>query len=92
MKKFKIKIDSKKVSDIKKKIESYNWDNMPDVKGWDLGCNKKILKNLCSYWLKKYNLGICADWLSGPKVEDAWLSANDLYKKVKKNPLIKRGF
>ena len=45
-----------------------------------------------SYWLKKYNLGICADWLSGPKVEDAWLSANDLYKKVKKNPLIKRGF
>ena len=55
MKKFKIKIDSNKVSDIKKKIESYNWDNMPDVKGWDLGCNKKILKNLCSYWLKKYN-------------------------------------
>ena len=34
-------------------------------------------------WNKKYNLGVCGDWLNGPKVENAWLSANDLARKIK---------
>ena len=36
-----------------------------------------------SFWDKKLRIGICADWLIGPKVESAWLSANDLAKKIK---------
>ena len=36
-----------------------------------------------SYWNKKLRIGVCADWLIGPKVESAWLSANDLAKKIK---------
>ncbi len=36
-----------------------------------------------SYWNKKLRLGLCADWFIGPKVENAWLSANDLAKKIK---------
>ena len=36
-----------------------------------------------SYWNKKLRLGLCADWFIGPKVESAWLSANDLAKKIK---------
>ncbi len=36
-----------------------------------------------SYWNKKLRLGICADWFIGPKAENAWLSANDLAKKIK---------
>jgi len=28
-------------------------------------------------------LGLCADWFIGPKVENAWLSAKDLAKKIK---------
>tara|TARA_B100001121_G_scaffold297619_1_gene304282 strand:- start:251 stop:1213 length:963 start_codon:yes stop_codon:yes gene_type:complete len=36
-----------------------------------------------SYWNKKIRIGVCADWLIGPKVESAWLSANDLAKKIK---------
>ena len=39
---------------------------------------------LKSFWDKKLRIGICADWLVGPKVESAWLSANDLYKKIQK--------
>ena len=35
---------------------------------------------LKSYWNKKLRLGLCADWFIGPKVENAWLSANDLAK------------
>ena len=38
---------------------------------------------LKSYWNKKLRLGLCADWFIGPKVENAWLSANDLSKKIK---------
>jgi predicted NAD/FAD-dependent oxidoreductase len=40
-----------------------------------------------SLWLNEIKLGICADWLSGPKAEHAWLSANNLFFKVKKNLL-----
>jgi renalase len=38
---------------------------------------------LSSSWNKKYQLGICGDWFGGPKVENAWLSAIDLAKKIK---------
>ena len=36
-----------------------------------------------SYWNKNLRLGVCGDWFIGPKVENAWLSANDLAKKIK---------
>ena len=57
------------------------------IHGWkySFSSNKTNLK---SYWSKKYRLGVCGDWFLGPKAEHAWLSANDLYKKIKKNPLI----
>ncbi len=37
-----------------------------------------------SYWDRKLKFGICADWLIGPNVESAWLSARDLFKKIQK--------
>ena len=37
-----------------------------------------------SYWDKNKKIGVCADWFIGPKVESAWLSANDLAKKIEK--------
>ena len=46
---------------------SYNYEKTPFLSSWD----------------KKYQLGICGDWFDGPKVENAWLSANDLAKKIK---------
>ncbi|MDC0511938.1 NAD(P)-binding protein [bacterium] len=50
--------------------------------GWKYSYNyQKTL--LLSNWNKKYRLGVCGDWFSGPKVENAWLSANDLSKKIK---------
>ena len=35
-----------------------------------------------SYWDRKIGIGVCADWFIGSKVESAWLSANDLAKKI----------
>ena len=47
---------------------------------------------LKSYWDKKLRIGICADWFIGPKVESAWLSANDLFKKIQKKAQGNLGF
>ena len=52
------------------------------IHGWKYSYNYEKTPYL-SIWNKKINLGICGDWLSGPKVENAWLSANDLARKIK---------
>ena len=52
------------------------------IHGWKYSYNYEKTSVL-SYWNKKYRLGVCGDWLSGPKVENAWLSANDLVKKIR---------
>ena len=52
------------------------------IHGWKYSYNYNKTPYL-SIWNKKINLGICGDWLSGPKVENAWLSANDLARKIK---------
>ena len=49
--------------------------------GWKYSSNSKPLK-LKSYWNSKLNLGVCADWFNGPRLESGWVSANDLYKKI----------
>ena len=52
------------------------------IHGWKYSYNYQKTPYL-SLWNKKYNLGVCGDWLNGPKVENAWLSANDLARKIK---------
>ena len=52
------------------------------IHGWKYSYNYEKTPYL-SIWNKKINLGVCGDWLSGPKVENAWLSANDLARKIK---------
>jgi predicted NAD/FAD-dependent oxidoreductase len=52
------------------------------IHGWKYSYNYEKTSYL-SIWNKKINLGVCGDWFNGPKVENAWLSANDLAKKIK---------
>jgi predicted NAD/FAD-dependent oxidoreductase len=52
------------------------------IHGWKYSYNYKKTPYF-SFWNKKINLGVCGDWFNGPKVENAWLSANDLAKKIK---------
>jgi len=51
--------------------------------GWKYSSNSNPLK-IKSYWDPSLNLGVCADWFIGPRLESGWLSAYDLYKKIKK--------
>ena len=53
------------------------------IHGWKYAYNLKPSK-IKSYWSAKYNFGVCGDWFLGSNVEHAWLSANDLYSKLKK--------
>ena len=52
------------------------------IHGWKYSYNYKKTP-LLSSWNKNNQLGICGDWFSGPKVENAWLSANDLAKRIR---------
>ena len=52
--------------------------------GWKYSYNSKPLK-IKSYWDKKIKLGICGDWFVGSRLESGWISANDLYDKIKKS-------
>jgi len=52
------------------------------IHGWKYAYSNQPTASIKSSWDKKFNLGICADWFSGPKAEDAWLSAYDLFKKI----------
>jgi predicted NAD/FAD-dependent oxidoreductase len=50
--------------------------------GWKYSSNSSPLK-IKSYWNSSLNLGVCADWFVGPRLEAGWISANDLYRKIK---------
>ena len=54
--------------------------------GWKYSYSSRQTK-MKSYWDVNKSLGVCGDWFIGPKFENAWQSACDLSKKVKKNPL-----
>ncbi len=51
--------------------------------GWKYSSNSSPL-NIKSYWNKSIRFGVCADWFVGPRLESGWLSAKDLFLKIKK--------
>ena len=51
------------------------------IHGWMYSSNSKPLKQL-SLWNKSLKLGLCGDYFGGPRLENGWLSAQDLFKKI----------
>ncbi|MDA9678206.1 NAD(P)-binding protein [Candidatus Pelagibacter sp.] len=49
--------------------------------GWKYSSNSKPLR-IKSYWNSSLNLGVCADWFVGPRLESGWISAQDLFNKI----------
>ena len=56
-----------------------------NIHGWKYSYNKEKTP-FESFWNNKDKLGICGDWLIGPKAENSWQSANNLFHKIKKKP------
>jgi renalase len=67
-----------KLTGIKKTKTSFSLNH-----GWKYSSNSKPL-DIKSYWNSSLNLGVCADWFVGPRLESGWISAHDLFKKIKK--------
>ena len=51
--------------------------------GWKYSSSSKPLR-IKSYWNSSLNLGVCADWFVGPRLESGLISAQDLFKKISK--------
>ena len=52
-----------------------------DIHGWLYAFKSKDFSRKF-YWNKDINLGICGDWMCGPKAEDAWNSATLLADQI----------
>ena len=52
-----------------------------DIHGWLYAFKNKDFSRKF-YWNKDINLGICGDWMCGPKAEDAWRSATLLANQI----------
>ena len=55
MNKFEINIKSKIIEDIIDKVASFNWNKLPDNNDWSLGANKKVMQEVCQYWISDYD-------------------------------------
>ena len=64
------------LSKIKKTKVFYNINH-----GWKYSSNSKPFR-IKSYWDPVKKLGVCADWFIGPRLENGWISAQNLYKKI----------
>ena len=55
IKKFNLSVPTTTLNKIYNKIKSYPWNNIQNIKGWELGTNYDYLKKISKYWYKKYN-------------------------------------
>ncbi len=55
IKEFNINFTEKEISLIYQKVKDYPWDSIKDLDGWEHGTNKKYLKELCNYWITKFD-------------------------------------
>lgn len=52
------------------------------IHGWKYSYSNQSTKYK-NIWSKKNKIGFCGDWFQGPKIENAWISASDLYKRIR---------
>ena len=55
---FEINFSDVEIQNVKTKVASFPWHEMPKDGGWSFGTNIDYMKNLADYWTKKY------DWKS----------------------------
>jgi renalase len=56
-----------------------------NIHGWKYAYRNLETSELEPSWSNKFQFGVCGDWLFGSKAEHAWMSANNLYFRIKKN-------
>lgn len=52
---FKISFSDKLITDVRARVASYPWHEMPDDGGWDYGTNLHYMKELADYWVDSFD-------------------------------------
>ncbi len=52
---FKVEVTDEALADIRRRVESFPWHEMPDDGGWDYGANLDYMKDLCAYWVDGFD-------------------------------------
>jgi hypothetical protein len=52
---YKIHFSDERIAAIMAKIETYDWDQLPDAGGWSAGVGIDDLKRLVAYWRHTYD-------------------------------------
>ena len=52
---FHFKVPEDILKNILCRVTDYPWHEMPDDGGWDYGTNLEYLKELCNYWVDKFD-------------------------------------
>ena len=55
IKPFKVEISEENLKKIYSKVKNYPWHEMPTKGGWVYGTNLPYMKNLCKYWVNKFD-------------------------------------
>ena len=55
-----------------------------NIHGWKYAYRNLETSELEPSWSNKFQFGVCGDWLFGSKAEHAWMSANNLYFRIKR--------
>jgi len=52
---FRVDVPEADLQHIRSRIESYPWQAMPNLPGWEYGSNLAYMKDLCQYWIKEFD-------------------------------------
>lgn len=52
---FTVHVPDMRLAEIRRKVEAYDWDQLPDAGGWRSGVGKADLHRLVTYWLDRFD-------------------------------------
>ena len=52
---FEIHIPDERLAEIRRRVEAYNWAELPDAGGWNSGISKSDLQRLVNFWLHAFD-------------------------------------
>lgn len=52
---FHIDVAEETLERIRARVADYPWHEMPDLDGWEYGTNLEYMKELCTYWVEKFD-------------------------------------
>lgn len=55
MQRFEIAVSDERLRRIRDRVRDYEWFEMPEGGGWAFGANLDYMKELCAYWLDRYD-------------------------------------